>query len=265
MTYYVSKDSTTSEGVSLLLTTHGVHDYYEKSRSLWVEAKQINVICIDQNDKESLKEADYYVEAIKKQKPNSQIIIALTKTDLVDPDLGPQVTDEDIKQFKAKHKLQDVKVIETSAEKKIGIKKLEDFIVRLKDKELIDKFKQKVDKAVQKLMGMHKDSHAEAIVAMIKLQQDIGEAAKESSKTMVSQAIKTFTETVNEEALKVEPANVRTFLTRLKEFFQKGWEAWADTAEEIEENARHKDRTVLKEKLVSYKEDIEKDRSDFKP
>ena len=253
-------DSCKKEDVLLTFTHHGGSDQYAQFRSMWVQPEQINVICIDQSDKKSLEQAHYYMDEIKKKKPDSHIIIALTKTDL-----GSQVTKEDIKKFQEKHNLQDVKVIGTSAMNRNGIDELRDFIARHKDKKLIEEFKEKVDAAREDLNKLGTNSHSEIRMAMDIFQAKIAEASKESSKIMVQKAIREFTSKVTEDTLKVEPAKVRDWWTKFKEMFTNGLKAWDDTPDEMEEKTRYKGRMDLKDKLASYKDEVEKDSSRFKP
>ncbi|WP_454785072.1 GTPase domain-containing protein [Legionella sp. WA2024007413] len=257
----ISNNSFQSESgdVRVTLTTHGEAVKHRQKKEQWVRAEPINVICIDQSDKQSLQEADFYIMEVRKQKPDSQIIIAITKTDESEKQ---QVTQKDIQQFKEKHKLPDIKVMETSAAKNTGIDDLRDLIVRQKDKQLIDKFKMKVDLASMELKAIGANSQSPAVKAWETFQNEIAAAANECSKSMVQGAIKKFTSQLTEKTLEVEPPKVRDFFTKLIQWF-KGQD-W-NTADEIRENIRYEGQVALKEKLSSYKDDAIEESKNFKP
>ncbi|WP_454784192.1 ADP-ribosylation factor-like protein [Legionella sp. WA2024007413] len=87
--------------------------------------EEVNVICINQNDPDSLKIAGYHAKKIKELDKNAQIIIAITKTDL-----PPKISAEAIEDFKEKQNITS-KTIETSAKQGTGINELRTSIIDL--------------------------------------------------------------------------------------------------------------------------------------
>lgn len=226
----------------------------------------ISVICIDQSNHDSLKRAQTYIDEVKKGNPDTQIIIAVTKTDL-----PPKIKLEEIEDFKRDNKIESAPVIETSAKNKVGIKELHEGIYRLslgKDKEKIMAFSEKVQDTIAKIRSLQTDSYnpdnSPAFKALITLQEEIDKA--NGSKESVQLAIDKFTQTVNENTLKVEPPDVRWQITR---FFQAllNWDKsyFEDNQAEKQERARFTKQTSLKDELTSFKDEAKEEQNKFSP
>ncbi|KTD74101.1 hypothetical protein [Legionella tucsonensis] len=260
--------SASSKDCELFIAEMGDAERHDSLISTY--AKQfadISVICIDQSNHDSLERAQTYINGVKKGNPDTQIIIAVTKIDLH----PPAITPEEIRDFKHKNKIESAPVIETSAKNNVGIKELHEGIYLLsldKDKDKIMAFSEKVQKTIAKISSLQTDSYnlhnSPAFAALITLKEEIDKA--NGSKKSVQNAIDQFTQTVNENTLKVEPPDVRWQITR---FFQAllNWDKsyFEDNQAEIQERARFTKQTSLKDELTSFKDEAKEEQNKFSP
>lgn len=257
----------TIEGCELAIAEMGDQERYYGMISL--NAKQfadISVICIDQSNPDSLEKAQLYLEKVKEGNPNTQIIIAVTKTDLKPPKITLKEIDK-FKQDNEKYGIGEAPVIMTSARTGDGIQELRKGISEHGDLAKIRKFSDKVGKTIERIEKLKTDNYdldkSPNVIALRTLKREIADA--KDSQT-VQAAIDNFTRNVNEETLKVEPLNVRGFFTRLFQAIEN-WDRsyFADTQAEMQERARFSTQTSLKEQLTSFKEETEEEQEQFRP
>lgn len=235
-------------------------DTYAKAYS------EISVICINQNDPDSLEAAEAYAKKIQSVVgPDAPIVIAITKTDQ-----KCNIKDEDIVQFKEKFNITS-ETIKTSAKDGTQIDALQKCLTNLAKKkvsneevaEKINYLKSMVSETLKVLNEQSNNKfftvpqESEPYQALSKLQRDLNQAKTEMNYV---DAVKAFRQAVTEDVLIVQPPNVRGPLQRLLDCITNldfKFKYFADNESEIKEKQRFTQQMKLKDELASFKEEEE--------